>query len=111
MGEHYRLELETCLRNLLILNYETPELFALEFSVSTRGAFLYDFVDRMFEGMRRLGLFCRPADDIAEIRRLALNKRPDGGLIRQRPLSFDMASPKGYCGRNITPRLESSVEK
>ena len=72
---------------------------------------MYDFADRMFGGIRRLGKFRRPSDDIAEIRRLALKRHPDGGLIRQHPLSFNMVASRGYWRRNIIRRLEASVEK
>ena len=49
-----------------------------------------DFVDKMYEWVRRLGQFCRPPGYIAEIRRLVLNKHSDGWLIwRIRfPLTF-----------------------
>ena len=97
--------------DLLELHRATPELFTVGFLIATWEAFLYDFLDRMFEGMRRLGQFCRPSDDIAEIRRLALNRLPDGGLIWQHPLSFNMISSRGYWRLNIIPRLEASVEK
>ena len=61
--------------------------------------------------MRKLGQFCRPGDDIVEIRRLALNRHPDGGIIWQPPFSFDMSPGKGYWRRNIIPRLEAGAER
>ena len=110
-GEQYRNERETCVESLLGLHYATPELFTVGFLVATWESFLYDFLDGMFEGVRRLGQFCRAPDDIAEIRRLALNRHQDGGLIWQHPSSFNMTSSKGYWRRDIIPWLEASVEK
>ena len=80
-GEQYRDERETCLANLLALHDDTPELFSVEFLIATWEAFIYDYIDRTFEGMRRLSQFCRSSDDISEIRRLALAKRHQGGII------------------------------
>ena len=110
-GEQYRKGRSDRLGNMLELHQATPELFAIAFLIASWGAFTYDFFDRMFDGVRRLGQFCRPDGDIAEIRRLALNRHPDGGLIWQNPLSFNMLSSRGYWRRNITHRLEAGVGK
>ena len=110
-GEQYRDERELALQNLLELNDDAPELFSLDFLVVTWETFMYDYVDKTFEGMRRLGQFCRPSDDIVEIRRLALARHPSGGIIWKHPLSFNMASSRGYWRRNLLPRLEAGVEK
>ena len=109
-GRQYRHGRETCLQNLLALREETPELFALEFLLSIWGPLMYDFLRKMLGGMRRLGHFRRPSDDIAEIRRLALHKHPDGGLIWPQPISFDMSSSRRFWSRNIIHRLEAFVE-
>ena len=83
----------------------------MAFIVSACEAFTYDYMYKMFEGVRKLGQFCRPGDDVVEIRRLALNRHPDGCIIWQPPFSFDMSSGKGYWRRNIIPRLEAGVER
>ena len=49
-----------------------------------------------------LGEFCRPPGDIAEIRRLALNRHPDVGLIWKHPLSFNILSSRCYWWGNYT---------
>ena len=110
-GQEYRAEREECMASLIGLHEDVPELFSVQFIVATWEAFTYDYVYKMFEGMRRLGQFCRPSDDIVEIRRLALNRHPDGGIIWQPPFSFDMSSSQGYWRRNIIPRLEAGVER
>ena len=110
-GEEYREERENCLYALLDLHDEVPELFTLNFLLTTWEAFSYDYVSKTFDGMRKLGQFCRPSDDIVEIRRLALNRHPDGGIIWRTPLSFDMNSSRGYWRLNIIPRLEAGVER
>ena len=110
-GAEYREEREECLYALLDLHDEVPELFTLNFLITTWEAFSYDYVAKMFDGMRKLGQFCRASDDIVEIRRLALNRHPDGGIIWQPPLSFDMNSSRGYWRLNIIPRLEAGVER
>ena len=110
-GQEYRTERDDCMLALIGLHEDVPELFSVPFIVSTCEAFTFDYVYKMFEGMRRLGQFCRPSDDIVEIRRLALNRHPDGGIIWQQPFSFDMVSSNGYWGRNIIPRLEDGVER
>ena len=108
-GQEYRSGREDCLYSLLDLQDETPELFTLNFLLATWEALTYDYLYRMFDGMRKLGQFCRPSDDIVEIRRSALNRHPDGGIIWQPPLAFDMISSSGYCRPNIIPRLESGA--
>ena len=108
-GQEYRTEREECLVALIDLHEDAPELFSLPFVLATWEAFTYDYVYKMFEGMRRLSQFCRPPDDIVEIRRLALNRHPDGGVIWQPPFSFDMSPSQGYRRRNIIPRLEAGV--
>ena len=88
----------------------TPELFKVEFVVESLGAAMYDFADRMIECTRRLVGFHRPrGGGIAEIRTLALNRHPGGGLIWLHPSSSSMSSPRGYWRRNIIPRVEESA--
>ena len=110
-GEQYRAGRELCLSNLLELREDAPELFSLEFLIVTWEAFIYDYLGRSFEGMRRLGQFRRSSDDITEIRRLALARRPEGGVIWKPPLSLNMISSRGYWRRNVLPRLAAGVEK
>ena len=108
-GQEYRVGRADCLAALLGLREDIPELFTIPFVVSTWEDFTYDYIYKMFEGVRKLGQFCRPIDDVVEIRILSLNRHPDGGIIWQPPFSFDMTPSKGYWGRNIIPRLESGV--
>ena len=104
-------EREMCLTNLLELHDDTPELFSRAFLVVTWESFMYDYVDMSFGGVGGLGQFCRASGDIAEIRRLALAKNPQGGIIWKPPLSSNMISSRGYWRRNVLPRLEAGVEK
>ena len=77
-GEQYRGEREVRLKNLSELDGDTPGLFSLDFLIIAWESFGYDYVDRSFDGVRRLVQFCRHSGDIAEIRRLALAKHlPD----------------------------------
>ena len=84
------------LRTLLELREDTPEIFSLRFIIPSWEQFVYDWIEKMFEGMRQLSQFCRNSDDINEIRRLALNRRPEGGIVWWSPKSFNMASSRGY---------------
>ena len=109
-GWQYRGERDVCLRNLLELSEDVPELSTRDFVAITWGSFAYDYIDRSFDGMRRIGQFFWPSGDIAEIRRLASARHPPGGIIWTPPLSFDMAAGRGYCRRNVLPRMEAGAE-
>ena len=58
-------------------------------------------------GVCRLSQFFRNSDDVAEIRRLALNRRPEGGIVWKSPKWLNTTSSRGYSRRDIIPRLES----
>ena len=108
-SKKHREEREECTYALLGIRDEIPELFTLNLLLATWEAFSYDYVSKMFEGARKIGQFCRPSGDIVEIRRLSLNKHPDGGIIWRPPLSFCMKSSRGYWRSNIIPRLDDGV--
>lgn len=99
------------LLNLHIAYGETKRLFTSDFLIATRESFTYDILGRAFEGMGVLRHAPRPSDDVAGIRRSALDKRHDGGWVWRYPLSFDMNSSRGLRRRNIIRRLYPSVEK
>ena len=70
LGEQYRDGRDIWLLNLWDLHEDTPELFFGVLVVNWE-AFAYGYLDKSFGGMRRSGRFCRPADGIDEITRLA----------------------------------------
>ena len=63
----------------------------------------------MFGAVRKLCQFRTPPDDIVEIRRLAPNRHPDGGIIRRPPSLLGVNSPLVYWKRTIAPRLEDGA--
>ena len=78
-GQEYRVGGEDRVPTLLELYEESHGVIALDFPISSREAFSFDYIYKMFGRTRQLRQFARPSGDIVEIRIPAINRQPDGG--------------------------------
>ena len=79
-GQVYREEWIDFLYALMGVLGENTDLFTPNCLLAAMDSFTYEYVYKAFGGMRKIGQFWLPPDDIADVIRLPPNRHPDGWI-------------------------------